>query len=206
MHPKEIQKRLRELVDYAISEGWTSQKLRRELNKLFNKQVYNGLSDSMLKEAEKEFEWLTSRTMNKTLTKYTATVLKTTGKEFARAGNRINRRVLKTVIDGIEKGQGSKDIKKATERIIGTFGHYADAITRTALSGFDAAKNVADMQEAGVKKLKLIGPPAERSWCKGHLGKSYTIAEIEKMSNGQGLPVLLYKGGFRCKHDWVDGE
>jgi hypothetical protein len=48
-----------------------------------------------------------------------------------------------------------------------------------------------------------VGPPPERAFCKKHIGRVYTEAEIQRLSNGQGLPVRYYMGGYNCRHRWV---
>lgn len=41
-----------------------------------------------------------------------------------------------------------------------------------------------------------------RDFCKKHNGKAYTKKQIGKMSNGQGLNVFKYGGGYNCRHSW----
>lgn len=42
-----------------------------------------------------------------------------------------------------------------------------------------------------------------RDFCRDHLDKIYSLKEIKAMDNGQGLPVLEYKGGYNCRHHWA---
>lgn len=78
----------------------------------------------------------------------------------------------------------------------------ANAYTQatTALAQFDNDYTVSLGREAGIKKYHYTGAKAERAFCVKHLGNDYTIEEIERMDNGQGLPVLTSCGGWRCQH------
>ncbi len=99
----------------------------------------------------------------------------------------------------------------ATRRLIkkrfGVPVHHANSYINTQLAGFDnsAAKTIADL--SGLKKAIYFGPigPNTREFCRRLLGSpaTYTEQEIRRMSNGQGLPVLRYCGGYRCMHEWL---
>jgi hypothetical protein len=84
---------------------------------------------------------------------------------------------------------------------------YADSYINTQLAGFDnsAAKTIADL--AGLKKAMYFGPIGKhtRPFCISLLqrGGIYSAQQIRAMSNGQGLPVLRYCGGYRCMHEWI---
>jgi len=42
-----------------------------------------------------------------------------------------------------------------------------------------------------------------RPFCRERVGKVYSIDEIRGMSNGQGLAVEYFCGGWNCRHRWV---
>jgi hypothetical protein len=84
----------------------------------------------------------------------------------------------------------------------------ADTVALTAVAGFDRAATMEDAEAAGLDRFTYAGPPGERPFCSTMLaqaaaGKTWTRTEIEGLSNGQGLSVLLYCGGYRCRHRWV---
>lgn len=39
-----------------------------------------------------------------------------------------------------------------------------------------------------------------RPFCSEHVGIVYTLKALERMDNGQGLPVVPFAGGYRCRH------
>lgn len=53
-------------------------------------------------------------------------------------------------------------------------------------------------------KFRYTGPAFKaRKFCTDRIGQIFTLAEIEAMDNGQGLPVKEFCGGYNCKHRWV---
>lgn len=85
--------------------------------------------------------------------------------------------------------------------------YHAESYINTQLAGFDnsAAQDIATL--AGLTKAMYFGPVGKntRPFCLSLLSKggTYTKQQIEGMSNGQGLPVLRYCGGYRCMHEWI---
>lgn len=39
-----------------------------------------------------------------------------------------------------------------------------------------------------------------RDFCEEHIGRVYTRQALDRLDNGQGLPVMPYCGGWRCRH------
>jgi hypothetical protein len=58
---------------------------------------------------------------------------------------------------------------------------------------------------AGVQHFLYYGLASNntRPFCNYHLNKVYTREQIEQMNNGQLDPVLIFKGGYNCKHTWL---
>ncbi len=75
----------------------------------------------------------------------------------------------------------------------------------TALAQFDNGMMFEYAQQGGVQKFKYDGVlhPNTRAFCRAHLGKQYTLEQIRKMDNGQGLPVETSCGGYNCTHFWT---
>lgn len=57
-------------------------------------------------------------------------------------------------------------------------------------------------ESVGIEKYLYFGGLQEnsRKFCVERAGKEYTLDELKKMDNGQGLPVLPYLGGYNCQH------
>lgn len=61
------------------------------------------------------------------------------------------------------------------------------------------------------KNVRFIytGPldSSTRPFCANHVGESYSLAELDKLDNGQGLSVRTSLGGYNCRHYLVpDGS
>lgn len=42
-----------------------------------------------------------------------------------------------------------------------------------------------------------------RHFCRIHLGRVFTAEQVGQMDNGQIDPVALFRGGYRCRHQWL---
>lgn len=74
----------------------------------------------------------------------------------------------------------------------------------TAMAGFNRSVNFRKAESYGVDTFVYLGPldKVTRPFCVAHVNKVYRKAEIEEMDNGQGLDVMLYGGGYNCRHRW----
>jgi len=101
-----------------------------------------------------------------------------------------------------------------------TFRNLATEI-ETATSAMSRAVTARKADEAGLTYYRYFGPndSVTRPFCDYVLGdiaklpkrvqvpvqrdsRVYTRDEIDQMSNGQGLDVLTYCGGWNCRHQW----
>lgn len=81
--------------------------------------------------------------------------------------------------------------------------HHLETEIETSLAAFDRASNIEAARSAGYEWFRYVGPSTNlRKFCAQHLGRVYHISEIQVMTNGQGLSVLYYQGGYNCRHDW----
>lgn len=81
----------------------------------------------------------------------------------------------------------------------------AETLANTAVAQFDNAYMFENAEQAGVKQFKYDGAlhANSRPFCKAHLGRIYTEAQIEQLNNGQGLSVRSSCGGYNCTHFWT---
>ena len=115
--------------------------------------------------------------------------------------NRTVRRALQHVID---TGGEISDVTRRLNRLR-LVGHRARTLANTALAQYDNAATIQLARQAGITRYKYHGPPAEREFCQALLstGRFYTLAEINAMDNGQGIPVWSSCGGYNCRHQWL---
>ena len=94
---------------------------------------------------------------------------------------------------------------------------YAGQMTQDSLMQFDASLNTAIGREAGVETYKYYGSAMEdtREFCRTHMGKVYTLEEIDEIWQGSwggksGSDGLINRGGYNCRHHFrpylVEGE
>lgn len=88
----------------------------------------------------------------------------------------------------------------------------ASAVVETAIIGagrdvVGEAVRLANEDEE-ILVMRYIGPrdSKTRPFCARILGNVYTLDAVERLDNGQGLPVLQFGGGYRCRHSWVPIE
>lgn len=108
--------------------------------------------------------------------------------------------------EAIKKGAISrKDIEMDIARAAVTNVSYARVQTQALISGYNqVARNE-------VQKTTTIGHgfyygkarKNTRLFCLECIGKTFKIADIEKMRNGMLEPVKINRGGYRCIHSWL---
>ncbi len=208
-----IEAMIRKIVRTAVRKRDINY-LKRELKKLFGSQKGHQSrqakleQDKLMQESIKRYQWLTNFTMISSEADEVKKQFKIILENIATIGGKINRELLNKVSEAISQDKTFREIHEITEGIIGKYRYYAKTITETALSGFDTTAMLIEAEKSGIDKFKYVGPPAQRPFCikllaESKAGKTWTRAEIEAMDNGQGLPVMYYKGGYNCKHSWV---
>lgn len=115
----------------------------------------------------------------------------------------ISRQVTQNAI----AGQPRRRMIEAADKVLTSkFRPHAATYADTALTSYDRRLHLDLWREAGVKRLLYRGPAdiKNRAFCSSHVGKTYTLPEIQGMRNGTGPePPLYYGGGWNCRHVWV---
>jgi hypothetical protein len=79
-----------------------------------------------------------------------------------------------------------------------------ETLALTSLSQFNNGLTIATAEVTLTNKFLWDGPAANQvtshELCKRNAGKIFTLAELDAMDNGCGLPVRLALGGYRCRH------
>ena len=156
----------------------------------------------VLQEAEREFEWIQARTELPYRQMMFQNIVEEAGNQYAKT----KRGLTAGVIDIIRRSNGkqtTEELESELQNVVGWNRRYFATIARTAMSAFDSAGKIDSFVVSGFQWFRYVGANAERSFCVEHLGKLYHLTEILGMSNGQGLPVFIYKGGWNCRHQWT---
>jgi len=121
--------------------------------------------------------------------------------DFTPVETEVRNKVLKEVRSAIKGEYGFNSISKKLQNT-GLGVYTAENLTRTALAQFDNAYHVEVAKQAGVVYYIYDGDTSEntRPFCRSHIGRVYTLAELASMDNKQGLPVTTSLGGYRCQH------
>jgi hypothetical protein len=131
------------------------------------------------------------------------TIAKQGEADFAKTVRGVMKDVSQDVLRLLKQDASIRDISSRLELRYGRLRHVADTIALTSRTALSRANRINKAEKAGVKRLRYFGAPAERDFCVERLNNIYTIEEIRRMDNGQGLEVLYYCGGFRCRHSWL---
>lgn len=110
----------------------------------------------------------------------------------------LENAILGTNLDALVLGQAAK------EALL----NFTKTELNTALISFSRMVVIVQAESVGINLFYYVGPldKITRDFCRNVLTKKnppiYTRAEIERMNNDQGLPVMIYGGGYNCRHNW----
>jgi len=198
---EELQKAIRK----RYGEG-KPREIKNDLERLSEKfQIELSEAETARKSIENKFmnEWVDKRTELSDSGAFNLTA------NFAKVGGKLNTDVFRAIDRGLRNNMSMKQISDLVRRV-GVLGeHHSRTAGRTAKMGKLRTEYLANHLKAGCKEFKYAGPTGAsatqdepRDFCRKHLGKIYTIEQILKLNNGQGLSVLIYMGGYNCRHRW----
>lgn len=197
---RKLQREIRALIQKHYDAG-TPELIQRDLKKLLSK--YKGLSMKRANVLRKKAETKLLAEFVKAKTPETASPLdKMLSTDYAVVQGKVNKKLVNAVNRGIRDGMSIKEMTDLIDRKAAIGKHKANTVARTARVAQNRVLKLKKGIAAGAKKFKFAGPAPERDFCKKYHGKKLTIKEIIKLDNKQGLPVLVYMGGFNCKHYW----
>lgn len=196
---------IRKLVREAIASDATAADIEGRIAE-YLRGISTNLAATLREElqatGEDQFAWITDRTIGDAARRDAITILRRADGSFADMSRGTNVRVLRAVMDGLRKDETISQIEGRVRQAVRGQQHVAATIARTAVGAFDRADVIRKGVLAGVTKYRYAGPKPQRAFCGDHYGKEFTEAEIAAMSNGMGLSVRLYCGGWRCRHYW----
>jgi len=118
---------------------------------------------------------------------------------FTRMGEKINDKISKIITNpNIDYNKATKDITA----LLGGVDRYTKTLLNTGLGVITESIRINNAVTAGIGYYKYSGVIPEREFCIKHYNKVYTLDQINKLDNGQGLSVLFYRGGYNCRHFW----
>lgn len=198
---REYAKRVRELVRRLYRENRLHE-IRSELRVLANR--FN-----MSEELEKQIKKVIELEIKKLMDEYKlqinpdASVLAFIS-EARDITERFNRRVFEIVRRAVILGEDDIKIENRIKRLSLVEERHISTISNTIQLGLARQSAMSVAVSHGNKYFRYMGPKENiRPFCREHLGGVYSIDEIRAMSNGQGLPVEYYCGGYNCRHRWV---
>lgn len=106
-------------------------------------------------------------------------------------------------LDAVARGDVSRSSIEAD--LISTMGATeAEARTQAsvAVGAYNEAWNEELGRQAGLSHVLYAGTlkANSRHFCRAHLGRVFTLDQIDEMDNGQLAPVRLFVGGYHCRH------
>lgn len=99
-----------------------------------------------------------------------------------------------------------KELAARIARALNVPAAQAMTLARTGLAAMGNEVNgfAADrMQQLGIESVWYFdGPAPQRPFCKKCYRRAFTPQQVDALSNGQGLSVRTYCGGYNCTHSW----
>ena len=140
----------------------------------------------------------------------TAAALQTITKSAEYRFNTTDRLIIRKVDDALRNaltdGDPSnwREVARAALRPFRTAEHHIETEINTTRAALDNLSRITEVKQTQVKYLKYAGPSGTvRAFCRQHVGKIYTIEEVEAMVNQFNQPAAYYCGGYNCRHRWV---
>lgn len=115
----------------------------------------------------------------------------------------LSRQVTLNTLVGVKRSQVINSMNAVLD---GQFANQGALYADTALRSFDRFANSQLWAEAGIDRYRYLGPNdrTTRPFCRSHVNRIYTLAQIKAMNNGTRYSdVLIYAGGPRCRHSWI---
>lgn len=209
MTPSQILKSLRRRIVPLAARGLSAAEMRRELTYTLRRfKLSEKVTSALLERVEGELSYVAPRTAAPDTRRAAVEIVRPFAGPVSRLDGALLQQFERRVLPLVEKGARVADVEARIRRAVGATEVSAKTLASTVVAGADRAGSLLAAQEAGVTHYRYAGPPGERHFC-SHLyarsaaGEAWTLEQIRAMSNGQGLPVEFYCGGYRCRHRWV---
>lgn len=191
-----LRQQIAEVVRTARAEGWGRAQVRSAIRALLP-PVRASVLRRLLQQAGALYDWVSVSGSGNATGEISRAVRQVLDKDLKDAA------LVRRVGDMVAQGKALKDIDAVVAHEIGRARRKSETVSQTALAAFDRANGFEDAARGGITHFRYVGPPPDRAFCKAHIGKVYSLAQIKAMDNGQGLSVQYYCGGYNCRHRWV---
>ena len=204
MNKREFKRKLDDLIRKGVRAEWSRSEFKRQLSKFLKESGFlDDSQNALIKAAENKFSVLFSNTAGAEVRAATAEIISKTGGLFKLVGNNVTARAGVYIERALKAGLSTDEfVKVITEKVNDLADYQVRGIVRTANTAFDTASVVAPAIDAGIEKFTYVGPKPERLFCTERINKVYTLEQIGRMDNHQGLSVLYFRGGYNCMHGW----
>jgi hypothetical protein len=207
MRISELNNQMRLLSRDAIENNRGLKWFREQIRTLLNQA---NLAEELEAELEanmmREHTFVADRTISAEVRQSIVTLFAASSRDYATISGELNVSIALDVESGLRAGKTSKEINDMLTARLEGFRVRVQTITQTAIGAFDTIATIEGGKAAKMTRLKLVGPAPEREWCKEHINETHTKEEWSAMDNGQGLPVLYYRGGYNCRHRFINVE
>lgn len=200
---------LRLLIEKMVTEGKNTESINIAV-RLYLQQ--NNLSSALLTEvltnAQEQIRTLGKTTMTPSLRAATQSLYANMSNGVVRIKSQIVSDIENSLQDGLRNGNSSKEMLDVLTYRFGISSGKSQTLIETTVRGFDRASTFAAANNAGITTFIYDGPSSNiRPFCEDLIkrssrGEKFTLADIERLDNGQGLNVIVHCGGYNCRHRW----
>jgi hypothetical protein len=131
-------------------------------------------------------------------------------KELARLdllaqGDEVATAVWRSVVQGVYSQRKPSEILDDLATVLDKTLAEASTLYDTSVSVFGRQIELLKATGEDDERFVFAGPVDNktRPFCLRHVGRVYTLAEIEQLDNGQTGSTFLTAGGYNCRHHWV---
>lgn len=217
---RDLERELLKLVDQvqgksrtAIALAARGLKLRKQIRDVLTKAGYDDLADTATVGAlERMTEAMAGLRVAQQVSAFTSLDLTRIEalKELARMdvlakGDEIGIAVWRSVVQGLYSQRKPIEIIQDLSDALDSDMAEASTLYDTATSVFGRQIEAMKAGDDPEELFAYIGPVDQklRPFCKQHVGKVYSRAQIDKMDNGQLPDVMRTCGGYACRHSLV---
>lgn len=197
----------------AIALAARGLKLRKQIRGVLTDAGYDDLADTATVGAlERMTEAMSHLRVAQQVSAFTSSDLTRIEalKELARMdvlakGDEIGIAVWRSVLQGLYSQRKPIDIIEDLADALDKDMAEASTLYDTGVSVFGRQVEALKAGDDPEALYSYIGPVDTkiRPFCKQHVGKVYSRAEIDKMDNGQLPNVFLTAGGYNCRHSFI---